>query len=252
MSKLFSASAGFISIIQIVSLLVTILGFWVFDFNAHAIGIILLGYFLYSGIGVSMMLHRYYTHKSFEFKYPVLKYIFGWFAIQAGRGSIIGWVHIHREHHAYSDTDKDPHAPNINGWRVFFPHILNYGQHIKKYLIRDLFTHGHLWINRYYKLLILFWMFLLIIIDPWLFYFLWAVPIALTHLVLNSFTFFGHSIGYTNHKHRDQSKNLWPFGILLWGEGWHNNHHKNPKNWSLQEKWWEVDIVGHIIKYIKL
>ena len=26
-----------------------------------------------------------------------------------------------------------------------------------------------------------------------------------------------------------------------WGEGWHNNHHANPRAWSYREKWWEWD-----------
>jgi len=251
MKHIFSASSNFVSFLQVLSLSLAIAGLWVFEFDLLSASVVLLGYFMYSGVGVSMMLHRYWTHKSFEFKYPFVKWLFTWFALQAGRGSILGWVHIHREHHAYSDTNKDPHAPNINGWRVFFPHVLNYGVEIKKYLVRDLFNSVHLRINRYYKLIVLSWIVLLLIIDPWLFYFFWAVPLALTHLVLNSFTYFGHSVGYTNHNHRDNSKNFWVFGILLWGEGWHNNHHTNPSRWSLTDNWWEIDVTSYLIRSVK-
>jgi stearoyl-CoA desaturase (delta-9 desaturase) len=135
MKNIFSASSNFVSFLQVLSLSLAIAGLWVFEFDLLSASVVLLGYFMYSGVGVSMMLHRYWTHKSFEFKYPFVKWLFTWFALQAGRGSILGWVHIHREHHAYSDTNKDPHAPNINGWRVFFPHVLNYGVEIKKYLV---------------------------------------------------------------------------------------------------------------------
>jgi stearoyl-CoA desaturase (delta-9 desaturase) len=249
---IFSASAKFVSFIQLFSLVAFLAGLSFFNWNTSAIATVLLFYFLYSGIGVSMMLHRYWTHKSFEFKSKFLKWIFTWFALMACRGSVIGWVHIHREHHAYADTEKDPHAPNINGWKVFFPHILNYGHEIKKYLVRDIFNKTHLEINRYYILLVITWMLFLLLISPWVFYFAWVVPIALTHLVLNTFTYFGHSVGYSKYSKRDESKNFWVFGILLWGEGWHNNHHKNPRAWNLKEEWWEVDLISYVIKAVKI
>jgi stearoyl-CoA desaturase (delta-9 desaturase) len=247
----FAASAKFVTLIQLISLACLIGGAFIATWDPTAILVSFIFYFLYSGVGVSMMLHRYWTHKSFEFKSTIIKWLCTWFALQAGRGSIIGWVHIHREHHAYADTEKDPHAPNINGWRVFFPHILEYGKEIKRYLVRDLFNATHLNINKYYKLIIFVWAALLFLVSPWLFYFAWAVPIALTHIALNSFTYFGHSVGYSNHTHRDESKNFWVFAILLWGEGWHNNHHKNPGKWNLQENWWEVDLISYVIRAIK-
>ena len=249
--KYLAASASSLSIIQIVSTLGTIIGFWYFEFNTLAWLTIFVGYFLYSGVGVSMMLHRYWTHKSFEFKSRPLMWVCTWFALMAGRGSVIGWVHVHREHHAFRDTPKDPHAPNINGWRVFFPHLLNYGKKINLRLVKDLLNKTHTNINNYYMLLVFGWVLFLSLIDIRLAYFGWFVPIAITQFVLNSFIYFGHSVGYRNYEHRDESRNLWQFGFLLWGEGWHNNHHKNPSKWNMQEKWWEIDLIAPVIKLIK-
>lgn len=248
---MFAATSKFLSIIQLTSVLASAAGIFYFGLGAQEILVAFLFYFLYSGVGVSMMLHRYWTHKTFEFKSKYLMYICSWFALMAGRGSIIGWVHVHREHHAYSDTDKDPHAPNFKGWRVFFPHLMDYGSNFKKFLVKDLFNKEQLQINKYYKLLVLFWVIFLLALSPWIFIFAWAVPIAITHLALNSFTYFGHSLGYRNHSHRDHSKNLWPFAILLWGEGWHNNHHKDPSKWNLKENWWEIDLISYVIKVVK-
>jgi len=249
--KLFSASAISLSIIQIISTIGAIIGLWVFSFDYLSIIVILVSYYLYSGIGVSMMLHRFYAHKSFEFKYPILKYVFTWFALMSGRGSIIGWVHVHREHHAFSDTEKDPHSPSIKGWRVLFPHLMDYGKKINVRLVRDLLNKKQIYINDYYMLLVLSCVSILIIIDPWIAYFCWFVPVSITHFVLNTFIYFGHNLGYTNHKYKDNSKNLWVYGILLWGEGWHNNHHSNAKNWNMQEKWWELDLIAPLIYLVK-
>ena len=62
---MFTASAKNISILQLVSLAMTITGSFFFDFAWTSLVYVLIGYFLYNGIGVSIMLHRYYYHRSF-------------------------------------------------------------------------------------------------------------------------------------------------------------------------------------------
>jgi stearoyl-CoA desaturase (delta-9 desaturase) len=58
--------------------------------------------------------------------------------------------------------------------------------------------------------------------------------------------------GYRNHELSDDlSKNNFILGFLVWGEGWHNNHHKFPIRAKYGEKWWEVDISYLIIKLIR-
>ena len=38
-----------------------------------------------------------------------------------------------------------------------------------------------------------------------------------------------HMFGYRNHDTNDNPTNIFTLGILMWGEGWHNNHHVDPK-----------------------
>lgn len=250
MKNLLKASPTVVSTIQAIVYIGTILGFFYFTYDLPAILMILLGYFLYSGIGL-MMLHRYYTHKSFEFKNKYVKWLFTWFALTLGRGSIIGWVHVHREHHAFSDTPKDPHYPNLRPRSIFFPTIKHCGANINKKIIRDLFNRTQLRINNYYVLIIVSWILLLGLIDPWLLYFGWCVPVLVSHIMINAFVYLGHRFGYVTYDCRDDSKNLWIFGYFLWGEGWHNNHHKHARNWNFGEKWWEIDLMAPIIWMVK-
>ena len=248
---MFASSPRSVSSIQYLTSSLAVLGLFFFDFNLFNCFILLIGYFLYSGIGVSMMMHRYYTHNSFEFRNPVVKWIFTLFALMAGRGGIIGWVYIHRLHHAFSDTEKDPHHTSLNFKGIFFPKYSQFTAKIDLRIVRDLLSKEFIFIDKYYNLLIVAWCALLATIGLEFLYFGWIVPVALTHILLNSFLYFGHTHGYKNHNHRDNSTNLWPYGFLLWGEGWHNNHHKNPRNWNLREKWWELDIVGSVIRMVK-
>jgi stearoyl-CoA desaturase (delta-9 desaturase) len=52
-------------------------------------------------------------------------------------------------------------------------------------------------------------------------------------------------IGYRNFETNDNSRNNVIFGYLGWGQGWHNNHHHDPKSFDfgtgVSGKWWEFD-----------
>jgi fatty-acid desaturase len=248
---MFTASAKNLSLLQLVSLVMTIAGFFMFDFTLGSLAYVLVGYFLYSGIGVSMMLHRYYSHHSFEFSSDIVKWICTWFAIVAGRGSPLGWVYVHRTHHKYADTTQDPHDPTTVGWKIFFPHLLKYGDTINKRLIMDLLSKTHININKYYLLFILFWSVALFMISPEVFYFFYVIPFTLSYIALDLFVFLSHSYGYKNFETKDTSKNNWFISIILWGEGWHNNHHRYPGSYSTRIKWWEIDLLGNVISIVK-
>jgi fatty-acid desaturase len=251
MFKIFKASAASLSTIQILSSLVTIAGIFYFEYTLNSWAIILLGYFLYSGVGVSMMMHRYWSHRSFEFKSTILMWICSWFAIVAGRGSPLGWVYVHRMHHKYADTLQDPHDANIVGWKIFFPHLMKYGESTSKRVVIDMLTKFHINIHNYYMWFIILWSLLLLVISPYIFYFFYVVPVAMSFIALDLFVLLSHTYGYRNFETKDASKNNWFISLILWGEGWHNNHHKNPGNFTTKIKWWEVDLTALVIKAIK-
>jgi stearoyl-CoA desaturase (delta-9 desaturase) len=248
---MFTASAKNISILQLVSLAMTITGGFFFDFTWTSLVYVLIGYFLYSGIGVSMMLHRYYSHHSFEFKSDILKWICTWFAIVAGRGSPLGWVYVHRLHHTHSDTLQDPHDPETVGWKIFFPHLLKYGDAINKRIIIDMLTKFHISINTHYMWFIILWSVALLMISPTVFYFFYVIPFTMSFIALDFFVFLSHKYGYRNFETKDTSKNNWFISLILWGEGWHNNHHKNPGNFTTKIKWWEIDLLGNFINIFR-
>ena len=248
---MFTASAKNISILQLVSLAMTITGSFFFDFAWTSLVYVLIGYFLYNGIGVSMMLHRYYSHRSFEFNSNIIKWICTWFAIVAGRGSPLGWVYVHRLHHKHSDTLQDPHDPKTVGWKIFFPHLVKYGDTINKRIIIDMLTKFHIGINTYYMWFIILWSIALLMISPTVFYFFYVIPFTMSFIALDFFVLLSHKYGYRNFETKDTSKNNWFISLILWGEGWHNNHHKNPGNFTTKIKWWEIDLLGNFIIFIR-
>src|SRR5260221_157917 len=69
-------------------------------------------FYLFSGLGIAMGFHRYFTHGSFK-STRAFKIALGVAGSMAIEGPILDWVSDHRRHHKYSDKEGDPHSP----WR---------------------------------------------------------------------------------------------------------------------------------------
>lgn len=249
---IFSASANTITRVQMITGILALAGLAWADFNSTNLIILILSFYLYSIIGVSLTLHRYYSHKTFEFRSNIVKWLFTGIAILCGRGSPLGWVYVHRLHHAYADQGQDPHSPHNLGFKLFgFRHIEDHSQKMKVFLVKDLMTKEQLFINKWYFALIGSWLLVLALVDLSLVYFSWILPVMLVQLSQNCFNYFAHLKGYRNFETRDTSTNniwLWPF---IWGDAWHNNHHANASSVSSKIKPWEFDPAAVITIIIK-
>ena len=247
--SIFSSNANTLNKIQIATFLCALLGLFYFPFTVNNVIIAIVCFYMYSVLGLSMTLHRYYTHKSFKMN-KVFHYLFTFIAILAGRGSPIGWVYVHRLHHAFSDTDKDPHGPKTMGFKLFGFKPIETGK-TNVFLIKDLLTPDQVFVNKYYLLIILAWILLLGLIDMNLVYFTWVLPVFFVQLSQNCFNHFAHLYGYRNFETKDDSTNniwLWPF---ILGDAWHNNHHANADKITTTVKKYEIDPVAYFINLIK-
>lgn len=247
---IFSSNANTLNKIQLFTLISSILGIFYFDFSWTNILLTVATFYVYSILGLSMTLHRYYTHKSFELN-TVLHWLFTFIAILTGRGSPMGWVFIHRLHHAFSDTDKDPHGPKTMGFRLFGFKPIETKTKPNVFIIKDLMNPTQMFINKYYLLIIIGWLLILGTIDNSLIYFTWILPVFLVQFSQNSFNHFAHLYGYRNFETKDNSTNniwLWPF---ILGDAWHNNHHANADKITTKVNKYEFDPVATFINLIK-
>ena len=206
-------------------------------------------YFLFSCLGITVTFHRELTHNSFKFRWKWMEKLFILFGSLAGTGSAIGWVAVHKTHHAHSDKDGDPHGPGT-GWRNFFNDYdddVNY--RLVKSLIRDPLLN---WMHRD-GLLIMFTYYVLIFTlgGPTALAFLGFSPQMMTIVISASCNYFAHLTGYQTYQTGDDSRNTWWLAIPTWGDSWHNNHHAKPHLYSFRHKWWEFDVSGSIISLIK-
>lgn len=249
--NIFSSSPNTLRIIQLLSLTILLTSPFVATFSWYYVLLAIIMFYSYSIIGVSMMLHRYYSHKSFEL-HSYIKWVLTIFAVLAGRGSPLGWVYIHRIHHATSDTEKDPHSPHNNTFKFLgFKPIYDDTKKINYFIVKELLTPAHIKIDKYYMLIIAAFLLLLGIIDYNLVLYVWALPVLIVSISQIVFNHFAHMHGYRNFETKDHSTNnvyLWPF---ILGDAWHNNHHAHAEKLSTKVKSYELDPVSVIIKLVR-
>jgi fatty-acid desaturase len=201
-------------------------------------------------VGVNVGLHRYYSHRSFKTS-KFFQYFIAFWSVIATVGSPFVYPSIHRYHHRHSDKDEDPHTP-IKGKVKAFIGIWNVENIPWRTIIKDLVIIPHLrFVHEKYFLILITYIGMLLIIDPLLIIFAYALPACLCFWGSSSVNVLGHTWGYRNFDTGDNSRNNIVSSILSLGEGWHNNHHYSPYKWNTRIKWWEFDPPALIIKLIR-
>ncbi len=207
--------------------------------------------------------HRYAAHAMFsmsrawEKTFFVLSYIF------QGSSYLSPYAYgvLHRLHHAYADTEKDPHSPKFDDnlfammWRtkVIYTDIYD-----GEYEVEDRFIKGvpvwrkfdefaSSWGAR------LFWAafyiaFYVVFATHWWMYLFLPLHFFMGPIHGAIINWFAHRLGYTNFELGDTSKNLLPVDFLMLGESYHNNHHKHGGKPNFGHRWFEIDPIYPIIR----
>ena len=208
---------------------------------------------------VTIFLHRHQAHRGLTL-HPAISHFFRfWLWLTTGMVTR-EWVAIHRKHHARCETAEDPHSPQVYGiWRVLFGGVGLYRAEAKVEATLETYGRGTPddWIernvysrHRYLGLLltlaadlVLFgWVGLVIYAVQMVWIPFWAAG------VINGI---GHYWGYRNFETQDTSRNIWPVGILIGGEEFHNNHHAYGSSAKFSSRWWELDVGWFYIRALE-
>jgi len=174
-----------------------------------------------------------------------------------------GWSCMHRLHHLYSDTPKDPHSPVYQG---VFPLLLGQLHSYNRILVgllkkeepytsavKDL-DFDVSWLNRKrlwalpYVLHVSI-MLILGFMGYWLLgyaYFAGIMSHPIQGWMVNALA---HRFGYRNFNTDDNSRNNTLVAWLVMGEGYQNNHHQYPQSSKFSVKWFELDM-GYALCYL--
>ncbi|KAF5817014.1 putative fatty acid desaturase domain, acyl-CoA desaturase [Helianthus annuus] len=169
----------------------------------------------------------------------------------------IHWVSIHRYHHQYVDSEKDPHSPIFGFWFSHMGWLFDSGYILEKYQerknVEDLKSQAfYRFIHRTY-VLHPFALISLIYIFGGFTYLVWVVGVAttwgyhMTFLVNSACHIWGNQAWNTN----DLSKNNWLVALFSFGEGWHNNHHAFEYLARHGLEWWQIDFGWYAIRFLE-
>jgi len=210
--------------------------------------------------------HRYAAHGAFTMSRFWERFFFVFSYITQGSSymSARAYAIMHRMHHAYTDTEKDPHSPKFSSnifsmmWRTrnIYSAIVNKNHPVEQRFLKNLpewkqferwansGTSRLLWVAAYIGFFLLFatsfWWFLLLPI---------VVTMGAFHgAVIN---WFAHKYGYINFKLKNTSRNLLIVDVFMLGESYHNNHHKHPSSVNFGNRWHEIDPVYPIVLLLK-
>jgi stearoyl-CoA desaturase (delta-9 desaturase) len=241
---------------------------WGVAFHWADVGL-LGGFYVLCAFGTTIGFHRYFTHRGFATFKPVeaLLAVLGSMTMQ---GPVTQWVTDHRKHHALSDKPGDPHSPHVGhgdgAWGAIrgFVHshvgwlFDNLGMEQGRDYGRDLYENRLVrWVDRLY----IVWVVLTFGLPFLLGYAIGGTAMAgleglvwggLIRVFLYQHATFSvnsicHMFGRKEYRSRDEARNNWLVALLVFGEGWHNNHHAFPssarhglRRWQIDVSWWVI------------
>ena len=234
--------------------------------------LIAFSFYVFTGLGITIGFHRYFTHGSFETN----RFLRGLMAIagsMAVQGPIITWVADHRRHHAFSDKEGDPHSPHLEDGPGVRGLAKGLGHAHMGWLFSDEQTSAKRWapdllkdplIRRIDKLFPL-WLVLTFGLPPVVGFAvtgtvagalaagLWGslVRVFFLHHVTWSINSVCHFYGKRPFKGDDYSTNNWLLAIVSFGESWHNNHHAFPSAAVHGVDRGQIDISGGVISLLE-
>ncbi len=227
------------------------------------------GFYVLCAFGTTIGFHRYFTHRGFTTFKPV-EAVLAVLGSMTMQGPVTQWVTDHRKHHALSDKPGDPHSPHVGhgdgAWGAIrgFVHshvgwlFDNLGMEQGRDYGRDLYENRLVrWIDRLY----LAWVVLTFGLPFMLGYAIGGTAMAgleglvwggLIRVFLYQHATFSvnsicHMFGRKEYRSRDEARNNWLVALLVFGEGWHNNHHAFPssarhglRRWQIDLSWWVI------------
>jgi stearoyl-CoA desaturase (delta-9 desaturase) len=229
------------------------------------ISITLITHWFLSLFTQTFFLHRYSAHKMFylnrfwERFFYVLTYVLQNVSFLNPRAYAI----LHRLHHAYSDTEKDPHSPHnySNILSMMYATKIEYASILDRHKpIPERFLGGYPewhWFDKMAESwpsrvawMALFTTFYILFAPAWWYFFFLPIHFLMGPIHGAIVNWFGHVLGYRNHNTPDQSRNTLAVDFLMLGELFQNNHHQHPKNPNFGNRWFEVDPVYQVMRVL--
>jgi stearoyl-CoA desaturase (Delta-9 desaturase) len=214
----------------------------------------------------SFFQHRYAAHRMYTMgpKTERALHLLTYLVQGASYLSPRGYAILHREHHAFSDTERDPHSPHNfkDAMRMMLSTKHRYDDYAygrkepearflggyPEWKLVDR-TLGQSWVMRLTWIAAYTLFYVAFATSPWQFLLL---PI---HFVMGPVhgaivNWCGHKYGYSNFDNGDKSLNTLPVDVLCMGELFQNNHHKWGMSPNFAARRWELDPTWQVMRVL--
>lgn len=196
--------------------------------------------------------HRYFAHRSYRLA-RVPQFLLAFLGTTTVQQGPLWWAAHHRDHHRFSDTERDPHTPRKGFWYAHIGWILapaNKGTGSNIDRIKDFARYPELrFLDRFHMLGPILLGVLAYLVAGWsgVVIGFFASTIVLWHatFLINSAA---HLVGRRRHATTDTSRNSWLLAVITLGEGWHNDHHHYQSACRQSDRWWQWDPTYQIVR----
>ena len=209
--------------------------------------------------------HRYGAHRMFTMSPRWERFFYVFSFVAQGPSFLVprAYAILHREHHAFADTERDPHSPR------FFSNVAAMMWRTKKQY--DGYAYGRVAPEARFDGGVPVWSFFDRLSQSWpariglgslylLFYLhfapslVWLLLVPV-HWVMGPLhgaivNWCGHRYGYRNFALDDDSRNTLPFDFVTMGELFQNNHHKFGASPNFAVRWFEVDPCYQVMRVL--
>ncbi len=240
--------------------------------NIHSYSF-LFQYILYfcGMFGITGGYHRLFTHKSYD-AHPLFRYLLILFGTSTLEGSVIDWCSTHRMHHIYdgNDIDLNPYPIEKGLFHAHFfwikgdyltkkyNELLN--NTIKKMSNNEWKNDIHI-INHQHKYYYIYGPSFTIIFPILFEYYLlnspfnYSITITLLRTIIVwhstwAINSLAHYVGNKPYDKEISAINNHMCSIIAFGEGYHNYHHRFPKDYKASINLYCFNITAHILTFL--
>lgn len=201
------------------------------------------------GLTITMGYHRCFSHVSYRLAWPV-RLFFALFGAASFQGSILEWCTDHRNHHRYTDTDRDPYDIKKGFWFAHIGWLFTLDTSKRDFSnVEDLAKDPIIRLqHRYYPLLAALMGFGL----PTAIAALWGNALAgfvvaglfrtfVNHHLTFCINSVCHLFGSRPYSEQQSARDNWFTALFTFGEGYHNFHHQFPLDYRNAIRFYQFD-----------
>ncbi|PHQ80800.1 MAG: fatty acid desaturase [Coxiella sp. (in: Bacteria)] len=208
------------------------------------------------GFSITVGYHRLFSHRSYKAAWPV-RFLLALFGAATFQGSILEWCTDHRNHHLYTDTEKDPYSISEGFWYAHMGWLFTLDGSKRDYsnveeLAKDpIIKYQH----KFYVPIAIIMGFGLPMLLGSLWGDMWGGLIlgGFLRIVLNHHTTFAinsvcHVFGERKYSDKQTARDNWITAFFTFGEGYHNFHHQFPLDYRNGIRFYQYDPTKWIIR----